>query len=144
MKTKIIKQIAIVLCFLMFTPLLVQGQEIDNSYNKLPHELNYMYLKKNKKQKTAAWILLGSGVALFTGGFILAKTEEEGMDWGVPSAGASSLLIIGSLSTLVSIPFFISAESNKRKAELALKKETVSIGVFEKTNNYSLSLTIPF
>jgi heme/copper-type cytochrome/quinol oxidase subunit 3 len=28
------------------------------------------YYKKSKKQKTAAWILLGSGVAIFTGGLI--------------------------------------------------------------------------
>ena len=71
MKSKIIKKITIVLCFLMFTPQLVQGQEIDNSYNTPPHELNYMYLKKHKTQKTIGWICLGSGVAMIVGGLAL-------------------------------------------------------------------------
>ncbi len=141
MKTNIIKQITIVLCFLMFTPLLVKGQEIDNSYNTPPHELNYMYLKKHKTQKTIGWICLGSGAVMILGG--LAINSSQGWGEGNQNNGLW-LSYLGAGVVLTSVPLFISAGSNKRKAEIALKKETVSMGIFEKTNNYSLSVTIPF
>lgn len=141
MKTKIIKQIAIVLCFLMFTPLLVQGQEIDNTNNKQPHELNYMYLKKHKTQKTIGWICLGSGAAMIFGGIAINSTEG----WGEGNQyNGLWLSVLGSGVVLTSVPLFISSGSNKRKAELALKGELGSINSFNKTNNLFLSLNIPF
>ena len=56
----------------------------------------------------------------------------------------AGLVVIGGASTLVSIPFFISAASSKRKAKLALNKEIVGIGGLNKSSNYGLSVTITF
>ena len=63
--------------------------------------------------------------------------EEHGGDW---------MIYLGGAATLASIPFFISAGKNKRKAELKLKN-SISNNYFRKNNrsNYlSVSLTIPF
>ncbi len=81
------------------------------------------YLKKSKKQNTAAWILLGGGFACTTTGLILGingVTEEiAGIFTGEQSntfeAGAV-LFYTGLASMLGSIPFFIASTNNKRKA----------------------------
>ncbi|WP_217604867.1 hypothetical protein [Chitinophaga sp. GbtcB8] len=72
------------------------------------------YEKRSKNQKKAAWILLGSGVALFAGGIIVASQQNgDGAEAAVPLVFMSGT---GIVTSLVSIPFFISAGSNKRKA----------------------------
>ena len=72
------------------------------------------YEKSSKNKKTAAWIILGSGVALFAGGIIVASQHnDEAAEAAVPLVFMSGT---GIVTSLVSIPFFISAGSNKRKA----------------------------
>lgn len=72
------------------------------------------YEKKSKNQKKTAWILLGSGVALFAGGIVVASRQnDDGPAAAVPLVFMSGT---GIVTSLVSIPFFISAGSNKRKA----------------------------
>ena len=64
------------------------------------------YLQKSKNQKAYAWILLGSGAVIF----------------GITAPGFVSLdilgplVVIGAVATLVSIPLFIAAAKNKRRA----------------------------
>lgn len=140
MKTKIIKKITIALCFLMFTTTIVKGQEIDNSFYKTPQEMHDMFMKKHKSKTTAGWITLSTGIALLASGYAIGNNSAD-IGNGLGGAG---LAIFGGVSALVSIPLFISAGSNKRKAELALKGETVSMGTFKKTNNISLLVTISF
>ena len=74
------------------------------------------YIKKSRKQRTAGFILLGSGITLMTGGFI--ATEHSN------SKGGNELpFIVGGLvTTITSIPFFISSAINKHKAKVYMKR----------------------
>lgn len=130
-----------------------QAQLIDNTTTKSQQELFDYHILKQKKNKTTAWILLGSGVAMgIVGIAILENNAEEiitdiytgkGSSSGI---GSSFLIIAGGASTLASIPFFISAGKHKRKATLSLKGEQNLVGniTFRKYNNLSVSLTIGF
>lgn len=64
------------------------------------------YLQKSKNQKIAAWALLGGGLAMFA---IAAPGEVSFNTLG-------TLVILGAAGTLGSIPLFIAAARNKRKA----------------------------
>jgi hypothetical protein len=81
------------------------------------------YLKKSKNQKTAAWILLGGGAALFTAGMLIPKGEEQwDTYYGWPmkenkNDGIKAALgLTGVLSMAGSIPLFIASGKNKRRA----------------------------
>jgi hypothetical protein len=81
--------------------------------SRLPLNAREDYLRRSKRQKTTAWILLGTGIALMVSGFIAASAQDEGVDAGI------ALIFItgpGIISSLVSIPFFIASARNKRKA----------------------------
>lgn len=70
------------------------------------------YLKKSKSQKTAAWLLLGGGIALD-----VIAAAWAGSDFS--SSGPDVLFVVGSASIVGSIPLFIAAARNKRKAKAA-------------------------
>jgi drug/metabolite transporter (DMT)-like permease len=70
------------------------------------------YLQKSKRQKTAAWILLGGGFALAVGGAIL----ELSSDWNKSETPYLVVIGTGGASMLASIPLFIASGQNKRKA----------------------------
>ena len=73
------------------------------------------YLQKSKKQKTAAWILLGGGAAVGVIG--LTQINVAGSDYGDPKNGAGTVLFFtGAAATLSSIHFFSVSSKNKRKA----------------------------
>jgi len=141
MKTKLIlKQVTIILCFLLFLPSLILGQEVDDKLNKTPQEMHDMFMKKSKTNKIAGFVFLGSGIALVATGIGINMQQ-----WGAENANKGlSLSYIGTGLIVVSIPCFFSVGSNKRKAKLALKKETVVLGAFNNSNNYSLSVTLSF
>ena len=71
------------------------------------------YLVKSKNQKTAAWVLLGGGVALIGTGFLVGDGKEASFD---DAATGAVLAGIGVLSTIGSIPLFIASGKNKRSA----------------------------
>jgi len=81
------------------------------------------YYKKSKKQKTTAWILLGSGVALFTGGLIAHYNYLNNQD--DPFAGLTEVTtgeVVATVGVLLaggSIPLFIASSKNKKKAKAA-------------------------
>ncbi len=85
------------------------------------------YLQKSKKQKTAAWVLMGGGTALFLTGFAIPEGEYissgnfwDDLFWGGHHKNdeiKSTFWGIGTLSMLGSIPFFLASGKNKRKAE---------------------------
>jgi hypothetical protein len=86
---------------------------------------NTDYIKKSKNQKTAAWIMLGSGAALVITGIIIPKGESKGFTgsyYGLPAEEYENDGIkaavggIGLLFMLGSIPFFIASGKNKRRA----------------------------
>jgi hypothetical protein len=85
------------------------------------------YLAKSKNQKTAAWILLGGGVALIGTGFIVGDSKNSSFD---DAAFGALLAGIGTLSAIGSIPLFIASGKNKRramKASALIKMETVPL-----------------
>ena len=78
------------------------------------------YLKKSKNQKTAAWLLLGGGAAITTLGIALGTSGvvDEVFTGDSKSFDAATVLIpVGLLSMVGSVPLFIAASKNKRKAE---------------------------
>jgi hypothetical protein len=71
------------------------------------------YLKKAKGQRTAAWCTLGGGFAMAVGGV--------GVNLGAPWDGEHVnsgiwMVYVGAAAVLTSIPLFISAHKNKRRA----------------------------
>ena len=76
------------------------------------------YLKKSKGQKTAAFILLGTGVAMFA----IAAPGNVSFD------ALGALVGIGAVATLSSIPLFIASGRNKRKAMSAIASFKIETG----------------
>jgi len=78
------------------------------------------YLAKSKSQKTAAFILLGIGVTTLT----IAAVGNLDLDL------LGTVVIVGGVATVASIPLFIASGKNKRKAMKAsafIKMETVPL-----------------
>tara|TARA_R110000796_G_scaffold1336_2_gene5356 strand:- start:72724 stop:73125 length:402 start_codon:yes stop_codon:yes gene_type:complete len=100
------KTIRLLLALLLVSSVLVgQTKEFSKDY----------FLQKSKKQKTAAWILLGGGTAMAVGGF---ATFDSSWDSGSASTTDIAGIIgtVGFLTGLASIPYFISAGKNKKTA----------------------------
>ena len=85
---------------------------------------NTNYLQKSKNQKTAAWILLGSGAVIDIIAIATFPKDYNTLDvFGNNSPAAERqantstwLLIAGTATMLASIPFFILSHVNKKKA----------------------------
>lgn len=78
------------------------------------------YLAKSKSQKTAAFIFLGIGVTALT----VAAVGDLDFD------ALETLVIVGGVATVVSIPLFIASGKNKRRAMKAsafIKMEKATI-----------------
>ncbi len=146
------KQFLITILVLLFTFQTTNCQVIELVPNSSPQVSYDYYMLKQKQNKTAAWIFLGGGVAVTVVGAAIGSNAAEKNPLGTLSLrdeGAKAgilLIVIGGASTLASIPFFISAGSNKRKAMLALKGVQNSAGniKFDNSNYLSVSVTIPF
>ena len=85
-------------------------------------DLASSYLQKAKTQKTVGWILLGTGVTFAIIGASQAKSDifTESSDGIVP-------LGIATLSSIASVPFFISAGKKKRKAAILLSNQNIPL-----------------
>ena len=91
------------------------------------------YLQKSKHQKTAAWILLGSGTALIIAGSAIALNDATNDIIGVwvgqsdpGDNGGTALFLAGVAVAGVSIPLFIASGRNKRKAmEFSLNNQKI-------------------
>jgi len=64
------------------------------------------YLAKSKSQKTAAFILLGIGITTLT----IAAVGDLDLDV------LGTVVIVGGVATIASIPLFIASRKNKRRA----------------------------
>lgn len=96
------------------------------------------YLKKSKNQKTLGKILLGGGTAMFLTG-ILVITDDAAHAVGnflnpnpPPDKNnavlSDVLFVVGGASIIASIPLFISAGDNKRKAaSISFKLEKMPV-----------------
>ena len=113
------------------------------------------YLLKSKNQKTAAWVLLGGGVALSVTGMVIytsayKKAVDENpfyLGTNANPAGAA-LATVGILASIGSIPLFIASGKNKRKAlaiSTGFKMEKASViqgACFVKKSYPALSVKI--
>jgi hypothetical protein len=135
------KKILILFCLSLLTIQLVKSQKSDKSISTSPIGLHDLYMKKHKTNNTVGWIMLGSGIGMTLGGF--ATNVSTGWGEGNKNNGLW-LSYLGGATTLASIPFFISAGSNKRKAKLALKGESVTIRnkLLVKSNYPAIALII--
>jgi hypothetical protein len=78
------------------------------------------YLAKSKSQKTAGFIFLGIGVTTLT----IAAVGDLDFD------ALGTLVFVGGIATVASIPLFIASGKNKRRAMKAsafIKMETVPL-----------------
>jgi len=126
--------------FLLIAFQQTQSQIIESTNNNSQQELYDLYTLQQKRNNTAAWIFLGSGLAVTVIGF------EIGNNGDLDNIGTAALLVVvGGAATLASVPLFIVAGKNKRKAMLSLKKVQNSVMTinFENSNYLSVSLTIP-
>jgi hypothetical protein len=101
----------------------VHAQRLDT----IPRDFKEQYLKYMKKRstnKTLGWMLLGSGVAL-SGGYYLINAANG---FNGPNKG-EGMFEVGIATAALSTPFFIMAGANKRKARLALKGERLTSAI---------------
>ena len=98
----------------------IDAAAIDYGFASVP-VLETDYAKKARNQKTIAWVLAGAGVGLFTAGVIVAGKDKNDIDDVVNDVvGGSALIAVGGLCALGSIPMFIVAGNNKKKAATAV------------------------
>lgn len=114
-----------------------------SSFSQKPVLTKEEYLKKSKNQKVTARIMLGGGASLILLGNLIGNREESSFD----EAGSGFIIAaIGGASMLGSIPLFIAAGKNKRKAmELAFINEKVPIprnGSFTKLSCPSVGIRV--
>ena len=104
------------------------------------------YLQKSKKQKTTAWLLLGGGAAVAVGAALL----DVSSDWNKSETPYLIALSAGGAAMIGSIPLFIAAARNKRKAmnasahfEIRQNPAPANTGLtFNSTPTLSLKLTL--
>lgn len=104
---------------------LSQAQAIDNRMDSLKrapgdYELGLEYLKRNRQQKTIAWIMLAGGIGLYAAG-------ASQWDLYSQTTGADAMIVAGTLATLGSIPLFIIAAKNKGRANILLRRQNIPL-----------------
>ncbi len=110
MRAIVFISICLLLCGNTFSAQVKQQDSIQVSNN---------YFEKYQRQKKTANIILGTGSVLALSGFIVASTDSGtrgSLFFSTNQIVGLILIISGVTSALVSIPFYISAEKNKRKS----------------------------
>src|SRR5690242_14231762 len=98
----------------------LHAQKVD-SLSEIARQQYLSYMKKRSTNKTFGWVLVGTGAALFGSTFLINNNNG----WNGPTKH-QDLFVVGIGAAALSIPFFISASVNKRKAGLVLKGENVA------------------
>jgi|CXWL01.2.fsa_nt_gi hypothetical protein len=132
----------IILLLFFFSVQRVIGQEAELIKNLTEKSYDY-YSFKQHQNKAAARICLISGIGLVAVGGVLAIAGVANSESSATPIGVG-MFVLGVSSTVASIPLFILAGSNKRKARFSLKAETVFNGT--ESSNFKtplLSLSIP-
>jgi hypothetical protein len=115
----------------------VHAQRLDTLSGSSEQEY-LTYMKKRSANKTFGWVLLGTGVTL-AGGYFLINNANG---WNGHNKG-EGMFEFGVATAALSIPFFIMAGANNRKARLALKGERLTSAIlFHRTTYPALSLSI--
>lgn len=123
---------------MIFLALNTEAQKAD-SIKTFNHD---MYLKKAKSRLVTGYVLAGIGLTSLT--IFVIKGQSFDIFGGDDAAAAFCL--IGTVCTVASIPYFLSAGSNKRKAARTLVKLNVikvNDFVYNNKKQLGLSLNIP-
>lgn len=109
------------------------------------------YLKKGKNQKTAAWILFGVGTTAIVGGIAVSTGSQDDLSRTLNTAFVGApLMLLGLTLEVISIPVFVSAGKNKKRAMEAvttIKFEEVpswSGGAVRQSNVPTVSMQVRF
>ena len=126
------KIILIIFAFMIVTENIFSQRLLDQN------QIKNFYLEKSKNQKTTGWILLGAGTALVIGGgYVFDKTWDDASSTTTDIAGFA--ILTGVIADLASIPYFIGAGRNKRKAaSLSLGYQNIYLRC---DNSYSIKTT---
>jgi hypothetical protein len=107
------------------------------------------YLQKSKNQKTAAWILLSGGIVCAGIGVAIGVSQIDNMLISAfegnntnRGTGATILFYAGSAMALGSIPLFIAAGKNKRKAFLMPASQKTSFALPPDVPKYVNGITL--
>lgn len=111
--------------------------QAQNANNLNQNETKNFFLEKSRHQKSAGWILLGTGTAMACGGLI-----GFGNSWDTGSPTETDIygfvFLTGIIANLTSIPFFLSAGNNRKKA--ATLSFSCQNTFFKLNNTHSLSI----
>lgn len=138
------KTTIITIIILLFTLSSTQAQLIEPTPDSSPQEFYDYYMIKNQKNKTAAWICLGGGAGLFVIGTAVGTAGL--LDWDSSKMGTGTgFIVAGMVGAAVSVPLFISAGNNKRKARLSFEnaQNKVADMRFDNSTNFAITLKIP-
>ncbi|MBK8605497.1 MAG: hypothetical protein IPN82_01275 [Chitinophagaceae bacterium] len=115
-----------IILFIAFFSMLTKGfnQQVEEPKMELTKQ---EYLKKSKSQKTAGRILLGGGGILIGAGLLTNLSNGLGnlfVEESQKNSSGDIFTVLGVISIGGSIPLFISAGKNKRKAiSLSVKNQ---------------------
>ena len=108
------------------------------------------FREKSKEQRTAAWVLLGSGVACTGIGILIFPKDYNGI-YGRDNASQennatfSTIVTIAGLAAMItSIPFFISSSINKHRARVGISYQKTGFGVPVKSDKEIAGITLSF
>lgn len=94
----------------------IHSQLIDSTKTLSNQEMYDFYKEREHKQKKTGYILLAAGGGAMLTGILIAASSND-----LDRIGSGGLVMTaGILSTLTSVPFFIIASGNKKKAEFLL------------------------
>jgi len=151
-KNQIIKTLTF-FCVLTYSFLMptIQAQHLENSTTKPGNKDFRYYSKKQKNQKTTAWILLTGGAVLSVSGMV-AQAATATVDLvtiiiGEPvevSQTGTYVAYAGLATMATSIPFFIASGKNKKRANISLQQQKITMGnkISQQSNYHSISLKI--
>jgi len=128
------KNSILLILLLIFSGSFAHAQKTEPTTGMKPGELHDYYLKKQRNNKTAGWIMLGGGAVVGLTGALVTGAESvnavliDPLMGNEPSLTGPVLMGVGLVSMLGSIPCFISAGNNKMRADMALKGEPITLG----------------
>jgi len=118
--------LSLLLCFSLMT-FSQQNMEPTRSHSKED------YLKKSKTQRIIAYSLLGGGIIAWLAGASKNMNQNDNID-----GGGETAMVVGGIAVATSIPFFIMASKNKKKAKKATSISLINQRIyFRQSRSYA-------
>lgn len=142
------KKIVLLTLFCVFMIPNVSAQETNYEEGLSGQEaVDYFTHRYKKKRGTARGFLFGGLGAVAIGAIVADNADNGGLYSGVIQAGGGGILmVVGTISSLVSIPFYIKAGTFKRQAYEARQSLNISLGTIRspERNDFAVGLTYNF